>query len=71
MTRDELEESLQAANDCIVEILESYKEFCLHVTEHAGAPLLLLKMSKITIDRWAPILETAKKKQAEYQKIKQ
>lgn len=68
---EETDEELTAANDCIVEILESYLQF-VNVTERtikcfAELPekyetmfdMLVRKVRK----KWTPILETAVKKQ--------
>lgn len=68
---EETDEELTAANDCIVEILESYLQF-VNVTERtikcfAELPekyetmfdMLVKKIRK----KWTPILETAVKKQ--------
>ncbi len=66
MTREELvkmwAEESNAANDCIIGILESYMEFAKLVQKHAelcGETILLI-LAKRKQQDWTPILETAK-----------
>ncbi len=65
MTGEELvkmwgEES-DAANDCIIEILESYMEFCDLVIRWQPPYSRLSKMATQKVKAWTPILEHAKK----------
>ena len=68
---EEWEQETQAANDCIVEILESYMEF-INIMEstlncYAELPDKIEAMSKTLIAKrrndWKPILEKVKKAQ--------
>lgn len=68
---EEMDSELDAANDCIVEILESYMEF-INIMEstlncYAELPDKIEAMSKTLIAKrrndWKPILEKVKKAQ--------
>lgn len=67
MTGEELvkmwAEESNAANDCIIEILESYMEFASLVLKHAElrSEHILGKLTTRRIADWQPILEDAKK----------
>ncbi len=66
MTGEELvkmwAEESDAANDCIISILESYMEFAELVQKHAElrGENVLLMLAKMVQQDWTPILETAK-----------
>ncbi len=66
MTCEELvkmwSEESNAANDCIILILESYMEFVAFVQKHAEfhGETFLLALAKRKQQDWTPILETAK-----------
>lgn len=67
MTGEELvkmwAEESNAANDCVISILESYLEFAELVEKHAElrAENVLLALAKRRKQDWIPILEHAKK----------
>lgn len=58
-----------AANDCIIEILESYMEFARLVEQHANLrnETILLTLAKRRLQNWAPILQQAKVAKAKTQ----
>lgn len=66
MTMEELvkmwREESAAANDCIIEILESYMEFVDLVEQHAKLrnETILLALAKRRRQDWEPILQQAK-----------
>ncbi len=64
---DEIKSELQAANDCIVDILESYLEFLQYTIDMPKA--FIKATATARINKWKPVLEITKKKQSEYTKV--
>lgn len=64
MTSEELvkmwREESNAANDCIIEILESYMEFCDLIQKWSPPYSRFYHLAEDKIGKWTPILEHAK-----------
>lgn len=71
MKTSEYFDELVAANDCLVETVSSYMEFCDIVIKmpHCDFPALR-EIARVRKDSWLPILEHIKKAQKNARRIK-